>query len=300
MTTLVSSDTGTPVTRGPVKQTEGRASIGSRVLELTEKDFRRIRTLVYDRFGISLSDAKRTLVQGRLHKTVRQQGFRTFTEYTDDLEQNTNTQRLLSLVDQISTNHSYFFREADHFEYLASTIVPELQDRGVRPRDLRIWSAGSSEGQEPYTLAMVLHNRFGGFNEDSGILATDISVTALQKSIAAVYPREVLRSVPDQYKKYFHHINDEQVRVVEAIRASILFKRLNLIQDRFPFRNQFHIVLCRNVMIYFDAGTKQALVSRFAECLANGGYLLIGHSETLGRGVRGFRYLKPTVYQRWQ
>lgn len=275
----------------------------SGVLTLQSEDFHRIRALVYNRFGIHLADTKRTLVQGRLHKMIRAQGYGSFGEYADDLERNVDTERLLGLVDRISTNHSYFFREADHFEFLLSTAIPALQERsGVKLNEMRIWSAGASEGQEPYTLAMTLHERFGGSlgGRTPGILATDISVTALRRASNGIYPANVLRTIPNRYQKYFRRLDSERVQVVDEIRRSILFKRLNLNQERFPFRNRFHITMCRNVMIYFDDKTKKSLVSRFARYTEDGGYLLIGHSESLGRDVRGYRYLKPTVYQRWQ
>jgi len=284
MTTLASSETD---------------STGG-LLRITDEEFRRIRTMVYERFGINLAHSKRLLVQGRLSKVLRAQGYANFGEYADELERNANTAGLLSLVDHISTNHSYLFREADHFDYILSTIVPSLEERGVKPHEVRIWSAGASEGQEPYTLAMTLHEHFGGspFGTVPGILATDISVTALERARAGIFPAAVLDTVPQRYRKYLLRLDAERVQVVDAIRRSILFKRLNLNQERFPFKGLFHIVLCRNVMIYFDSRTKQSLVSRFARHTHDGGYLLIGHSESLGREVSGYRYLRPTVYQR--
>ncbi|TVQ29383.1 MAG: protein-glutamate O-methyltransferase CheR, partial [Spirochaetaceae bacterium] len=263
------------------------------LLVLSDGEFRRIRSLVYERFGIHLADGKRSLVQGRLSKVVKSRGHRSFTEYMDDLERDGDIAKLLGLVDHLSTNHSYFFREPEHFEFLTAEVLPALERDGVRPEELRIWCAGASEGQEPYTTAMVILDYFGRSPAGSQplILATDISVTALEQANRAAYPAAVLSSIPARYRKYITQTDAQTVAVNDAIRKLVLFKRLNLHQERYPFHGRFHVIMCRNVMIYFDAATKTQLVTRFQRCLTDDGYLLIGHSESLGRSVEGYRYL---------
>ena len=274
----------------------------SGLLTISDGEFARIRTMIHDQFGIHLADGKKLLVQGRLNKELKSKGYESFGAYITDLEHEADTERLLALIDRISTNHSFFFREADHFEYLVDSILPEFLSSGAKPEDLRIWSAGAADGQEAYTAAMVMHESFGASTSwrEPVILATDISVSSLQKAAQATYPEAVLAAVPQRYRKYFTRTESQQVRISDEIRKMIVFKRLNLNQPEYPFRNRFHVIFCRNVMIYFDQETKREMVSRFSRYMLPEGYLLIGHSESLGRDVSGYRYIRPTVYQRWQ
>ncbi len=274
----------------------------SGLLTISDGEFARIRSLIHDRFGIYLADGKKLLVQGRLNKELKSQGYRSFGAYITDLEHEADTQRLLRLIDRISTNHSFFFREADHFQFLVDTILPEFMNAGTKPENLRIWSAGAADGQEAYTAAMVMHEFLGASASwrEPVILATDISVSSLHKAAQAIYPEAVLAAVPGRYHKYFTRTESQQVRVSEEIRKMVVFKRLNLSQPNYPFKNQFHVIFCRNVMIYFDQQTKREMADRFSKYTLPEGYLLIGHSESLGRDASGYRYVRPTVYQRWQ
>lgn len=272
------------------------------LLTISDGEFARIRTLIHERFGIYLADGKKLLVQGRLNKELKVKGYESFGDYITDLEHEADTERLLGLIDRISTNHSFFFREADHFEYLVDTILPELLSSGTKPEDLRIWSAGAADGQEAYTAAMVMHEFFGTSTSwrEPVILATDISVSSLHQAAQAIYPEAVLAAVPKRYQKYFTRTESQQVRISDEIRNMVVFKRLNLNQTNYPFKNRFHVIFCRNVMIYFDPETKKEMAERFSKYTLPNGYLLIGHSESLGRDASGYRYIRPTVYQKWQ
>ena len=258
--------------------------------------------MIHERFGIYLADTKKLLVQGRLNKELKSRGYRSFGEYISDLEKGADTERLLGLIDRISTNHSFFFREADHFEYLIETILPEFLAAGGKPEEIRIWSAGAADGQEAYTAAMVINEALGASTTWRGpvILATDISVSSLNQAAQATYAEEVLEAVPGRYHRYFTRTESQQVRITDEIRKMVLFKRLNLNQPNYPFKSRFHVIFCRNVMIYFNQETKSEMVGRFSRFTLPNGYLLIGHSETLGRDVSGYRYVRPTVYKRWQ
>ncbi len=272
------------------------------MLAISDKDFFRLRALIHERFGIYLSDAKKLLVQGRLNKEIRAAGHESFAAYVADLERTKDAEKMLGLIDRISTNHSFFFREADHFDLLVETILPDLLRNGVEPRELRIWSAGAADGQEAYTIAMVLHERFGARvgGRRPVILATDISVSSLGRAVQGVYPEAVLTSVPVRYRGHLVPAGAERVRISDEIRKMVMFKRLNLNRPHYPFKNRFHVVFCRNVMIYFDRATRNEVVERFGLHTLPGGYLLIGHSESLGRDVAAYRYLRPTVYQRYR
>jgi len=272
------------------------------LLTITDDEFARISTFIHQRFGIYLPETKKMLVQGRLNKELKNRGYRSFSDYMRDLERDEHARDLLTLVDRISTNHSFFFREPDHFEFLVDTVLREYSDAGGSPSDIRIWSAGAAEGQEAYTIAMVLREHFGERVtwKRPVILATDIAVSSLQRGVAGEYAATAIASVPPEYRKYFSEAGPDRVRVSEEIRKMVLFKRLNLNQDGYPFRNRFHTIFCRNVMIYFNKETRSDMAHRFSRYTMPNGYLMIGHSETLGREIADYRYVRPTVYKRCQ
>ena len=276
-------------------------SLDGGLLKITDKEFAEISALIYETFGICLTDKKRGLVRGRLDSLLKSKGFSSFSEYIHAVRSDPTGSSLSSLIDRISTNHSFFFRESAHFDFLAQEVLPELcGPRGCTPAALRFWSAGCAAGEEPYTLAMLLHDRFGDAVGISGpvILGTDVSMRALERAASGVYPEQRVAAVPARYRRYFRKTAAESYEVVEEIKRLVLFKRLNLMRGSFPFKGSFHVVFCRNVMIYFDQAKRRELVSRIRGCLNPGGYLFIGHSETLGREASGFRYVLPTVYRK--
>ena len=271
------------------------------LLQISESEFLDIAQLVYDRFGINLTQKKKALVRGRLNSLIRSCGYNSFGEYYESIRADRTGQKLLSLVDRISTNHSYFFREADHFEHVLTSALPEIEEQMRRrgAKDLRIWSAGCAAGEEAYTLAMVLseyaRERKPSWNIE--ILATDISTSVLEQAKGGIYPDTKLAAMPERYRKYFSKHNSGSLELSDSIKKLVLFRRLNLMRDDFPFKDKFDMIFCRNVMIYFDQQTKTDLVKRFARYTHKGGFLYIGHSETLGRNPESYRYVKPTVYQ---
>lgn len=272
-------------------------------LRLTDEEFNLISRLVYDKFGINLSEQKRALIIGRLQKVLHLEGFASFKDYYNHVVSEPSGRALLTLVDKISTNHTFFFRESDHFEYFSSVILPQLTARQQkRPRvDIRIWCAGCSSGEEPYTLAMVIGEYFrnNAVDADIGILATDISVSALEKGADGVYPEERMSQVPLIYRqRYFNRLKDGVWAAKKELKEMVLFRRLNLIQQEYPFKGRFQVVFCRNVMIYFDKETQNSLINRFYRYTEPGGYLFIGHSETLDRSASSYRFIHPSVYQR--
>lgn len=273
------------------------------LLEITPEEFNNISRLVYTRFGINLTEKKITLVKGRLNKIIKTKGYGTFQEYYDAVLADKSGQELLELVDRISTNHTYFYREGDHFSVLRSRILPELLQSG-RMRDmsdLRLWCAGCASGEEAYTLAMELKefSRERMQNPGRTILATDISLTALENAQRGEYPAERLRELSaEKRSRYFQLTESGTYKVKDELRSLILYKRLNLMSENYPFKNRFQIIFCRNVMIYFDKATKDRLVERMTDLLVPGGYLFIGHSESLGRELKELRYRQPALYQK--
>jgi len=271
--------------------------------QLSNKEYELISGLIYNKFGINLGEQKRALIVGRLNKVLHQYGFTTFEEYYNYLIKEQSGEALKTLVDRISTNHTFFWREHDHFDYLIKTVLPEFaaSSKNIGNRSLKIWCSGCSSGEEPYTIAMLLREYFGVSlsSWDTGILATDISSLALDKAKKGIYSDENISKLPVHLRNgYFKNIGNSQLEVIPQLRELLLFRRLNLIADNYPFKNKFHIIFCRNVMIYFDKATREALLTRYSRYIVDGGYLFIGHSESLGRMTHDFDYIKPAVYRK--
>lgn len=273
------------------------------MMSISDQEFRDLRDLIQQRFGINLTEQKRSLLVGRLQKLMRQLNLTTFAQYYQYLLDDKTEQALGELVDLISTNHTYFNREKDHFDYFYTVALPHIADklRQENRRDLRIWCAGCSTGEEPYTLLMLMMEYFG--NEysswDAGILATDISDRALTIARRGIYSSDRVQQLPDNLRrKYFQSAGPGEMGVVNKVKKEATFRRFNLMNASFPFKKPFHMIFCRNVMIYFDQPTRDALVGRYHQHTEPGGYLFIGHSETLGRSQTRYKYLQPALYQK--
>ena len=251
-----------------------------------------------------MNEQKKSLVVERLQKTLRTGQFESFRAYYDYVMRDRSGKALLELVDRISTNHTHFFREKDHFVFMQTTWLPALKKAAQtagKKKDIRIWSAGCSSGEEPYTIAMLLADQFemDGSGWDIGILATDISTTVLEKAQAGLYSDTQLEQVPDVFKrKFFRPTGDGLYTVTPAIKELVMFRRLNLMNKEYPFKGQFQIIFCRNVMIYFDEPVRNELLQRYHRYLEPDGYLFIGHSESIGRDNKYFRFIRPAIYQK--
>jgi len=286
----------------PVRSKDAAPATGG-AMTIGDEEFNLLRRLIKSRFGINLTDQKRSLVVGRLQKLLRGEGFVNFKQYYEYLVNDKSERGLSELINRISTNHTYFNREKAHFDFFQQTALPAVVEmmRRQNNRDLRIWCAGCSSGEEPYTLQMLMMEHFGSAYSkwDAGILATDISERVLSIARAGIYPQERVAQLPQPLQnKYFRKLPDGNCQVAEAVRKEIVYRRFNLMNEKFPFKKPFHMVFCRNVMIYFDQQTREGLVQRFNQFTVNGGYLFIGHSETLGRNHALYRYVMPAVFQK--
>jgi chemotaxis protein methyltransferase CheR len=276
----------------------------SDLLVLREEDFSFVRRLLYDRFGISMGEQKRVLIAGRLSKRVRELGLGGFGEYFERLRADGSGEELSVLMNLLTTNHSYFYREAEHYRFLVANVIPGLgaglsaAGRG----DFRIWSAGCAAGEEVYTTAMVVRDALASLGApalDASLLATDISTQALEAARQAVYPESRLRELPPRLRaSYLVAVGEGNYAVAPSIREMVLFKRLNLMRGDFPFKGQFDLVFCRNVMIYFDAASRQRLIEAIHRVMKPGGYFFIGHSETIPKETCPFEYIKPAIYRK--
>ncbi|GMT42411.1 MAG: chemotaxis protein methyltransferase [bacterium] len=278
----------------------------SNLKDLSGADFELLRGLIYKQSGISLNQTKKELLRTRLRSRLERQGFRSYRDYYNHVLHDESGQALVDLLDDISTNLTSFYREVSHFKFLES-VLPDCIDkkRKANETEFRVWSAGCSSGEEPYTLAFTFMSRMEGSPRPLKIriLATDISTDVLFKASEGVYEQSRLEDVPKNVmKNYFVKENSDGkkklVRVRQDIRDLITFRRFNLMSALYPFRHQFDFIFCRNVMIYFDKPTQEKLVGKYYRYLKPGGYLFIGHSESLTGLKHGFTYVQPTIYRR--
>jgi chemotaxis protein methyltransferase CheR len=270
------------------------AELGS----LGDREFRRICALIRERAGIELGDAKRTLCQTRLIRRLRVLGLDSYAAYVALLDDPASEEHV-ELVNALTTNVTAFFRELHHFDMLATEILPALAVRGGR---IRLWSAGCSTGEEPWSLAMVVREVLGDrAGIDVKILATDIDTQVLAHARTGIYGDEQVAPVTPQRRKRFlargTGPNDGRWRVTDELRGLVTFNRLNLF-DPWPMRGAFDVIACRNVIIYFDVPNKVKLLRGFHDKLQPGGHLLLGHSESLTAGVTGFLSRGRTAYQK--
>lgn len=270
------------------------------MIAITEKEFEQLSAYIKKQYGINLKEEKRNLVTGRLYNELVKNGFNNYTDYINYLLADRSGNALNTLVNKITTNHTYFMREANHFYYFRDVVMPHLL-RTVKGKDLRIWSAGCSSGEEAYTLAMIIDEILGKNKVwwDTKILATDISSKVLESAVNGCYNKDEIGNISPQWKlNYFRRVDEDQLKVLDRIRNEIIFRRFNLMDDIFPFKQKFHVIFCRNVMIYFDMETKHKLINKFYNLLEYGGYLFIGHSETIEKSTTNFKYIMPAVYRK--
>ncbi len=289
--------------RAAVSTPHSRPSALINRVKVTNADYAFIRDLIYAETRINLGANKRELVAARLGKRLRALGIRSFKEYCQRLQSNSEDGEIYHLIDAISTNHTFFFREFNHFKFLNDTLLPQF-DAGKMgdPRSFNVWSCACSTGEEPYSIAISLAERFQRrTGVDWNIQCTDISNRVLHFASKAVYSEVHLKHVDaSQRIRYFQKGKGEHAgsfRIRPELRERLSFQRLNLFQNPYPWRAKFQVIFCRNVMIYFDRQTQEELVARLAEHLAPGGYLFIGHAESLAGVSHPYKTIQPAIYQ---
>ena len=276
------------------------------MVTMTRNDFAFFSNLIQSRCGIKMPDIKKTMLESRLRKRLRHLGLKNFREYLEYIESPTGkTSELVSMIDVVTTNKTDFFREAAHFDYLYSKSVPNLMERfgAGRNRDLRIWSAGCSSGEEPYTLAMVLSDYSRSEEKLSfSILGTDISTQVLEKARRAVYAEEKVEPVPAVMKKRYllrsRDRSSKMVRIVPTLRKLVEYGRLNFLDDNYGINQKFDVIFCRNVLIYFERENQRSILLKLLKHLEPGGYLFTGHSETLHSLDLPLKLKAPSVYRK--
>lgn len=272
------------------------------------REFDQFSALIYDEVGIKMPPAKKTMLEARLQKRLKALGMHSFQEYSDFIFSAVGRdQEIIHLIDVVTTNKTDFFREPQHFDFLVREAIPTMrQIRGAGDSPLnpfRIWSAGCSTGEEPYTMAMVLSD-YAAANQGFkfSILASDICTQVIQTASSAIYGEDRTDTIPlSMKKKYLLRSKDRSkglIRIAPELRSNVSFKRVNFMDDQFGIHERQDVIFCRNVVIYFDKQTQAALMQKFHRQLVTGGYLFIGHSETLnGLGVP-FTQVANTVYRK--
>ncbi len=270
--------------------------------QLREREFKEFQRMIFDLSGISLADTKQVMVQGRLAKRLRLLNLNSYADYLAYLTSGSNREETVNFINALTTNKTEFFRESHHFDFLMKSVFPGIERRAREggERKLRIWSSASSTGEEPYSIAMCAYEYFGSLGWDIKILATDIDTNVLEKASSGVYCAETTAGIPPHLRpKYIERISDgsqTNMKVKDHIRSLIQFHRMNLNGDQWPFKGQFDVIFCRNVMIYFNVDSQKKLIDRFAKYLKNDGYLIIGHSESLFGISDRFKLLGDTIY----
>jgi chemotaxis protein methyltransferase CheR len=270
---------------------------------ITRDELEGFRRILYNEVGITLSEAKQTMVSARLSKRLRSLGIKSYGEYLQFLQSKEGQELEFDhFIDAMTTNKTEFFRERNHFDILSGSLLPEIRRGMARGEPFLIWSAGCSTGEEPYSLAMLLYDHFLCVPETFSVLATDISTRALERARKAVYSKEIVESVPKQFMDRFllrgKGRQQGSFRVAPEIRTKVVFDRLNLMDDVLSIDGPAHVIWCRNVMIYFDTQTKVELCRKLHRLLAPGGYLFIGHSESLQTISDEFEPYAPAVYHK--
>jgi chemotaxis protein methyltransferase CheR len=269
---------------------------------LSKRNFEALSRYIYDYSGIKMPITKITMLEGRLRRRLRATGIGTLDAYCEYLfKQNGLATESTYLIDAVTTNKTDFFREPKHFEYVEQVVLPEMLAAGHKK--LRVWSSACSTGAEPYTMAMVLQEFASANREvDYRILATDLSTDVLQAAQRGVYPRDMVAPVPKSIQQKYVMVARERgrtdVRISARLRSKVGFARLNLMDDSYPVGDPMHMIFCRNVLIYFDKVTQAKVLTRLCDCLMPGGYLFVGHSESVTGIPLPVKQVANTVFRK--
>lgn len=269
-------------------------------MNMTNEEFNRIFRFFKNRYGVDMSQ-KKEIMEGRLTNYIHAGGWKSYSEYMNAVESDVTGKLEKELVNILTTNHTYFMREFEHFDYLKQVVLPWLKEKEARNRDLCIWCGASSTGEEPYMIAMMM-KEFFGFEHgkwDTKVLATDVSTEALKQASAGIYTREQIEGLPEHWKRRFLKAidNGERFVMTNEIKNEVIFRQFNLMEP-FPFKRKMHIVFLRNVMIYFDKETKQKLIQKVYDVMEPGGYLFIGRTEAIDREQTRFQLIQPSIFRK--
>jgi chemotaxis protein methyltransferase CheR len=268
-------------------------------MKLDDGEFKRLTSFIIQKYGINLTQ-KKTLVEGRLSNTVQQRGFKDFKSFIDMIFADRSGTEMINLLNKLTTNHTFFLREKEHYDFMKDVALPHFE-KTKKNHKISIWSAACSSGEEPYTNIMAVREYFAGRAAawDVEVLATDISERVMNKAKEAIYHVDSMKNLPDTWKrKYFIKQDNDCYKVSDEVTKRVTFKTFNLMEP-VPYKaNPYDIIFCRNVMIYFEHDTKIEVVKRLYDALVPGGYLFIGHAESITRDATQYQFIKPAIYRR--
>jgi chemotaxis protein methyltransferase CheR len=277
-------------------------SADAQEFELSDAVFHRLRELVRRHTGIALADSKRELVYGRLARRLRALELNSFADYCALIESGPGGE-VQELTNAITTNLTSFFRENHHFQQLAGEIFPQIEANRAASKRIRLWSAGCSTGEEPYSIAMIMREALAHLRDwDVKLLATDIDSKVVQTAAAGVYSNDRFTGIsPERFKRWFAPVagRPDHCQASRELKSLVTFRQLNLF-DAWPMKGPFDVIICRNVVIYFDKETQRGLFERMAELQEPGAWLIIGHSESLFNVTNRYKLVSRTVYRRME
>ena len=268
--------------------------------KITDNDFNKLVSFLHDEYGINLAN-KRVLIEGRLCNEIQRRGFESYTAYLDTVYKDKSGTEIVALLNKLTTNHTYFMREPEHYDFMRTVFLPYIQSLKRVRKYVNVWSAGCSSGEEAYTTQMQMLEYFGteANHWDTTIYASDISQNVLNKAAQGIYHKDGMKNLnPAWVKKYFTPLENDCFQVKPELQKRVNFKAFNLMKPIPRPAVPYDLIFCRNVMIYFDVPTKIALVNRFFDVLAPGGYLFIGHAESIPRDKTEYQYIKPAIYRK--
>lgn len=266
---------------------------------LSERSFRMLKEIIKYHSGINLNNTKIELVKNRLRKRLKARNLNSFLEYCELLQSDLGEEEIPFMIDAISTNITYFFRERAHYRFLNDHALPAISENLGSIKKLKIWSAACSSGEEPYSIAMIANAFFENASVDLKILATDINSEVLEVARRGIYGKQKLDEIPNYFReKYFKSHGEDFFKINSGLAGSVYFRKLNLVDRDFPFKGTFEIIFCRNTLIYFDSLVQKQVVEKFRHYLKKGGYLFLGHAESLNGKVDGFEFVAPAIYKK--
>jgi len=266
---------------------------------MTDSEFSRIVDFVSERYGIDLRQ-KQASIERRLENYMVSKGYKSYDQYMNAVEYDILGLEEQNFIDMITTKHTYFYREREHFDFFRDVILPEIKEKENATKNMRIWCAGVSSGEEAYTIAMMIKDFLGEEYDawDTGLMATDLSRKVLERALKGIYSSKQLAGLPKHWTgDYFTKLNHKQYEVIQEIRKNVMFRQFNLVNP-FPFKNKLHVIFLRNVMMYLTEGMKSDLVNRLYGFLEPGGYLIIGLTESIEPESSKLEYLGTSIYKR--
>lgn len=266
-------------------------------LELKPAELRRISGFMKSHYGVDLSE-KSTLITGRLENKLNSRGIPSYDAFMDLVEKDPDGEEAHLLINSLTTNHTFFMRESIHFDFLKEVALPEIKAKYSATKDIRIWSAAASSGEEAYSIVMTIKDFFGfeANQWDSKVLATDISTKVIAAAKEGIYHPEQIASLPTRWiRQYFTKLPNGDYQAKKELRDEVIFNTFNLM-DPFPWKKKFHVIFLRNVMIYFDEQTKRELIDKMYKYLEPGGYLFIGTTETIDKSATPLKHVQPSIY----